>query len=178
MSGTNHADSAVLADLRALGVDARAGHDGGAVPLDAQALVVSTAIAPDNPDVRTATERGLPILHRADLLAELMGGRSRPRGRRRAQARSTTSGMLVTALGTPSACVGATIPGGGGTGAVWGDGPWFVAEADESDRSLLKFHPTAAIVLNVDHDHHATYATIDEVEAVFATSAALPVAES
>ena len=175
VSGTDRADSAVLADLRALGVDARAGHDGGAVPLDAQALVVSTAIAPDNPDVRTATERGLPILHRADLLAELMGDH-RGLAVAGAHGKSTTSGMLVTALGTPSACVGATIPGGGGTGAVWGDGPWFVAEADESDRSLLKLHPTAAIVLNVDHDHHATYATIDEVEAVFATFvAALPV---
>ena len=72
VSGTDRADSAVLADLRALGVDARAGHDGGAVPADARALVVSTAIGPDNPDVYIATARGLPIIHRADLLAELM----------------------------------------------------------------------------------------------------------
>jgi len=174
VSGTDRADSAVLADLRALGVDARAGHDGGAVPLDAQTLVVSTAIAPDNPDVRTANERGLAIIHRADLLAELMGDH-RGLAVAGAHGKSTTSGMLVTALGAPSACVGATIPGGGGTGAVWGDGPWFVAEADESDRSLLKLRPAAAILLNVDHDHHATYATIEDVEAVFTTFvAALP----
>ncbi len=174
VSGTDRADSAVLADLRALGVDARAGHDGGAVPADARALVVSTAIGPDNPDVYIATARGLPIIHRADLLAELMD-EHRGLAVAGAHGKSTTSGMLVTALGTPSACVGATIPGGGGTGAVWGTGPWFVAEADESDRSLLKLRPAAAILLNVDHDHHATYATIDEVEAVFATFvAALP----
>jgi len=63
--------------------------------------------------------------------------------------------------------VGAEVPWGRGTGAAWGDGPWFCAEADESDRSLLRLDPEAAILLNVDHDHHSTYASIDEVEDVF-----------
>src|SRR5680860_214894 len=78
-----------------------------------------------------------------------------------------TSAMLTVALGDASACVGATIAGGEGTGAVWGTGPWFVAEADESDRSLLNLAPEAAVLLNVDHDHHATFASIDEVREVF-----------
>jgi UDP-N-acetylmuramate--alanine ligase len=75
--------------------------------------------------------------------------------------------MLVAALGDASAAVGATIAGGGGTGALWGGGPWFVAEADESDRSLLNLAPEAAILLNVDHDHHATFASLDDVREVF-----------
>src|SRR5207249_4056494 len=70
-------------------------------------------------------------------------------------------------LGDASACIGATIAGGGGTGARWGSGPWFVAEADESDRSLLRLAPEAAILTNVEHDHHATFASLEEVEETF-----------
>ena len=84
-----------------------------------------------------------------------------------AHGKSTTSAMLVAALGDASAAVGATIAGGGGTGALWGAGPWFVAEADESDRSLLNLAPEAAILLNVDHDHHATFASLEDVRDVF-----------
>ncbi len=165
VSGTDRDDSAVLADLRAIGIAARAGHGADALG-EVDALVVSTAIADDNPELTAARARGIPVIHRADLLAELMAMR-RGLAVAGAHGKSTTSGMLVVALGDPSACVGATIPGGGGTGAVWGEGPWFVAEADESDRSLLRLRPEAAILLNVDHDHHATYASIDEVEEVF-----------
>ncbi len=128
--------------------------------------MVSTAIAADNPELVEARRRGLPVLHRSQLLAELMAGR-RGLAVAGAHGKSTTSAMLHAALGDASACVGATIAGGHGTGAVWGTGPWFVAEADESDRSLLNLSPEAAILLNVDHDHHATYATLDEVREVF-----------
>ena len=106
------------------------------------------------------------MLHRADLLAELMAGR-RGLAVAGAHGKSTTSAMLLAALGDASACVGATVAGGAGTGAVWGAGPWFVAEADESDRSLLRLRPEAAILTNVEHDHHATFASLAEVEEVF-----------
>lgn len=174
VSGSDRSDSATLADLRAAGVDARAGH--GDVDLrGVDAVVVSTAIAADNPERLAAEHDGVPILHRSELLAELMGTR-RGLAVAGAHGKSTTSGMLVVTLDEPSACVGATIPGGGGTGAVWGpNSPWFVAEADESDRSLLNLHPEGAILLNVDHDHHTTYANLDEVMEVFARFvAALP----
>ena len=166
VGGTDRDESATLAALRAAGIDARAGHDAAAVAPDAAALVVSTAIAADNPELAEARRRGLPVLHRSQLLAELMGGRG-GLAVAGAHGKSTTSAMLHAALGDASACVGATIAGGRGTGAVWGTGPWFVAEADESDRSLLNLEPRAAILLNVDHDHHATYATLDEVREVF-----------
>ena len=166
VSGTDRDDSEVLVALRALGVHAVAGHSADAMPPDTETVVVSTAIAPDNPELVHARAMGLPVIHRAQLLAELMAGR-RGLAVAGAHGKSTTSAMLALALGGASACIGATVPGGGGTGAVWGEGPWFVAEADESDRSLLDLAPEAAILLNVDHDHHATYASIDEVEAVF-----------
>ena len=166
VSGTDREDSPTLAALRAEGIDAHAGHAAEAVPADARALVVSTAIDAGNPELAEARRRGVPVLHRSELLAELMAGR-RGLAVAGAHGKSTTSAMLVSALGDASAAVGATIAGGGGTGAVWGGGPWFVAEADESDRSLLNLRPEGAILLNVDHDHHATFATLEEVRDVF-----------
>jgi UDP-N-acetylmuramate--alanine ligase len=168
VSGSDREESDALAALRAAGIAARAGHDAAAVPAGAAALVVSTAIPADNPELAEARRRGLPVLHRSQLLAELMAGR-RGLAVAGAHGKSTTSAMLVAALGDASGAVGATIAGGGGTGAVWGDGPWFVAEADESDRSLLNLAPEAAILLNVDHDHHATFASLEEVREVFRT---------
>ena len=171
VSGTDRADSSTLEGLRAIGVDARAGH--GGIGLDGvDAVVVSTAIAAGNPDLLEAERRGISVIHRSELLAELMSTR-RGLAVAGAHGKSTTSGMLVMALGHPSACVGATIAGGGGTGAIWGEPPWFVAEADESDRSLLNLRPEGAILLNVDHDHHTTYASIDEVMEVFSRFVAL-----
>lgn len=167
ISGTDRSDSDVLDALCALGVRATVGHAADAIPPGTAGLVVSTAIAADNPELAEAARRGIPVMHRADLLAELMG-RARGVAVAGAHGKSTTSAMLTVALGDASACVGATIAGGDGTGARWGRGEWFVAEADESDRSLLALSPEAAILLNVDHDHHATYASLAEVEDVFA----------
>jgi UDP-N-acetylmuramate--alanine ligase len=166
VSGSDRDDSEILAELRKLGVNAVTGHSADAVPADTATVVVSTAIAPDNPELQRAREAGLPVIHRAELLAELMAGH-RGLAVAGAHGKSTTGAMLALALGGASACIGATVPGGGGTGAVWGEGPWFVAEADESDRSLLDLAPEAAILLNVDHDHHSTYASIEEIEDVF-----------
>ncbi|WP_217923891.1 UDP-N-acetylmuramate--L-alanine ligase [Miltoncostaea oceani] len=174
VAGSDREASATLDALRSEDIDARVGHAAESLGADADALVVSTAIADDNPELVAARRRGLPVLHRSELLAELMAGR-RGLAVAGAHGKSTTSAMLHAALGDASACVGATIAGGNGTGAVWGTGPWFVAEADESDRSLLNLRPEAAILLNVDHDHHATYASLDEVRDVFRTFvAALP----
>lgn len=175
VAGTDRDDSEVLATLRALGVDARAGHGSDALAGDVDAVVASTAVSADNPELVAARARGIPVMHRSEFLTELIGGK-RGLAVAGAHGKSTTSAMLATALGDASACVGATIEGGEGTGARWGAGPWFVAEADESDRSLLNLRPEAAILLNVDHDHHATYASLDEVRQVFrAFIAALPV---
>jgi UDP-N-acetylmuramate--alanine ligase len=165
VSGTDREESPTLAALREVGVHAEVGHT-TQLPDGIDAVVVSTAIRQDNPALVAARERGVEVIHRADFLAELMRGR-RGLAVAGAHGKSTTSAMLTLALGSASACVGATMPGGGGTGALWGDGPWFVAEADESDRSLLRLSPEAAIVTNVEHEHHATYATFDDVRDVY-----------
>ena len=160
------AGAPVLSALRGLGIDVRAGHTADNLAADLDSVVVSTAVGEDNPELTAARSRGVPVIHRADLLAELMATR-RGLAVAGAHGKSTTSGMLVVALDDPSACVGATISGGEGTGSRWGRGEWFVAEADESDRSLLKLAPEVAVLLNVDHDHHTTYADLAEVEEVF-----------
>ncbi len=167
VSGTDREESPTLEALRSAGIDARAGHGARAVPANAQTLVISSAVPPDNPERVAGAERGLEEIHRSELLAELMGAR-RGLAVAGAHGKSTTSGMLAVILDDPSACVGAVIAGGGGTGARWGDDPWFISEADESDRSLLNLVPEAAILLNVDLDHHAEYADVDEVAGVFA----------
>ncbi len=166
VSGTDRDEGPALAALRAAGASVRAGHGADALPADVQMVVASTAIPASNPEIQAARQRGLPVLHRSELLAVLMQGH-RGLAVAGAHGKSTTTAMLSLALGGATLCVGAEVPWGDGTGAAWGDGPWFCAEADESDRSLLRLAPEAAILLNVDHDHHSEYSSIDEVEEVF-----------
>ncbi|MEI7519974.1 MAG: UDP-N-acetylmuramate--L-alanine ligase [Thermoleophilia bacterium] len=166
VSGTDREDGPALAALRAAGADVHVGHSADAIPAEVDVVVLSTAIPATNPEVVAAAERGLTVIHRSDLLAMLMDGH-RGLAVAGAHGKSTTTAMLSLALGGATLCVGAEVPWGDGTGAAWGDGPWFCAEADESDRSLLRLPAEAAILLNVDHDHHSTYASIDDVEDVF-----------
>ena len=167
VSGTDREEGPALLALRAAGADVQAGHSADAIPDGVDVVVVSTAIPDTNPEVAAAHERGIEVIHRSDLLALLMQGH-RGLAVAGAHGKSTTTAMLSLALDHATLCVGAEIPWGDGTGAAWGEGPWFCAEADESDRSLLRLPVQAAILLNVDHDHHSTYASIEEVEAVFA----------
>ena len=167
VSGSDRERSAVVDDLSSIGVRVTIGHSAAAIPAHIETVVISTAISVDNPEYAEAVRRGITIAHRSDLLVELMEG-FRCLAIAGAHGKSTTSGMLLAALGDASGCVGATVAGGYGTGAIWGTSEWFVAEADESDRSLLRFSPEAAVLLNVDHDHHTTYASLEDVEEVFA----------
>jgi len=166
VSGTDREEGPALVALREAGADVRAGHCADALPADVDEVFASTAIPGDNPEIQAARARGLPVRHRSDLLALLMEGH-RGLAVAGAHGKSTTTAMLALALGGATVCVGAEVPWGEGTGAAWGEGPWFCAEADESDRSLLRLAPEAAILLNIDHDHHSEYATIADVEDVF-----------
>src|SRR4051794_4195193 len=136
------------------------GHDAGNVAPGAT-VVYSSAIPPDNPERTT----GAPELHRADLLGELTALKptiavSGTHGK------TTTSSMIVHALTNPSYLVGGDVRSTG-TNADWTDGEWLVAEADESDRSLLKLHPTIAVVTNAELDHHTEYASSRDVDETF-----------
>ena len=155
--------------LAAMGARVAIGH--AAEHLGAAGLVVtSTAVPQDNPEVVAARERGVPVIHRAELLAALMAGR---RGLLVAgtHGKTTTTSMVTVALQQagldPSFAIGGRIHGTGAS-AHHGGGDIFVAEADESDRSLLVFRPDCAIVTNVELDHHDVYSGLDDVLDTFA----------
>jgi UDP-N-acetylmuramate--alanine ligase len=120
-----------------------------------------------------ARERGIPVIHRADALARLMDGH-RAIAVAGTHGKTTTTSMLAVSLTTlgldPSFSIGADL-NEAGSNAHHGEGEFFVAEADESDRSFHRYAPEVAIVLNVELDHHANYASLDEVYDSFETFA-------
>jgi UDP-N-acetylmuramate--alanine ligase len=155
--------------LAAMGARVEIGHAAEHLG-DAGLVVTSTAVPADNPEVVAARERGVPVIHRAELLAALMAGR---RGLLVAgtHGKTTTTSMVTVALQQagldPSFAIGGRIHGTGAS-AHHGGGDVFVAEADESDRSLLVFRPDCAIVTNVELDHHDVYSGLDDVLDTFA----------
>jgi UDP-N-acetylmuramate--alanine ligase len=160
--------SAYAERLRAAGIQPVSGHAVANVP-EAAELVVSTAIAADNPERVAARDRGLAELHRGDLLGELT--RMKPTiAVAGTHGKTTTSSMIVHALrgcgADPSYLVGGEVRSTG-TNAAWTEGEWLVVEADESDRSLLKLAPRVAVLTNAELDHHTTYASRREVDATF-----------
>ncbi|MEA2291757.1 MAG: UDP-N-acetylmuramate--alanine ligase, partial [Solirubrobacteraceae bacterium] len=163
------AGSAYAGPLRERGIVAAAGHDAAHVP-DGAELVVSSAIALDNPERAAGRDRGLRELHRAELLGEITALRptiavSGTHGK------TTTSSMVVHALRgcglDPSYLVGGEVRSTGAN-AGWGTGEWLVVEADESDRSLLRLHPRVAVLTNAELDHHTTYSSQRDVDETFA----------
>jgi UDP-N-acetylmuramate--alanine ligase len=174
VTGSDRAESGYLRRLRALGLEPVVGHDPELVPPTAE-VVVSTAIADDNPELVRARERGQRVLHRGELLAELCG-RRRLIAIAGTHGKTTTAGMAVCALrglgADPSFFIGGELPGAGPEGepanAGWGEGEWVVAEADESDRSFLELRPEIAVVTNVELDHHSHWGSRAELIDAFA----------
>ncbi|GAA3178233.1 MULTISPECIES: UDP-N-acetylmuramate--L-alanine ligase [Streptomyces] len=173
VAGSDAKESATAAALRELGATVHIGHAAEHVASDATAVVVSSAIRDDNPELAAARERGVPVVHRSDALAALMDG-VRPIAVAGTHGKTTTTSMLavsLTSLGLkPSYAIGGDLDAPG-SNAEHGSGEIFVAEADESDRSFHKYAPEVAIVLNVELDHHANYASMDEIYESFETFA-------
>ncbi|MER5854040.1 MULTISPECIES: UDP-N-acetylmuramate--L-alanine ligase [Streptomyces] len=171
VAGSDAKDSATAEALRALGATVHIGHAAAHLADDASCVVVSSAIREDNPELARAAELGIPVVHRSDALAALMEG-LRPIAVAGTHGKTTTTSMLavsLTALGKkPSYAIGGDLDAPG-SNALHGEGDIFVAEADESDRSFHKYAPDVAIVLNVELDHHANYASMDEIYASFET---------
>jgi UDP-N-acetylmuramate--alanine ligase len=168
VSGTDAKDSRRLQALRALGADARVGHD-PAVVEGAEAVVVSTAIPADNPDRLAAEAAGIPVLSRADALARVMSG-SRGVAVAGTHGKTTTTSMLTVALqhcgADPSFAIGSEL-NESGSNAHLGSGDLFVVEADESDGAFLTLAPVAAIVTNVEPDHLDHWGTFEAIEQAF-----------
>ena len=177
VTGSDRAESTYLERLRAAGLEPRVGHDPELVP-EAAEVVVSTAIAEDNPELARARERGQRVIHRGELLAELCRLR-RLIAVSGTHGKTTTAGMLVHALraggADPCFFLGGELPGAGADGAPanagWGKGEWVVAEADESDGSFLDLAPEIAVVTNVELDHHARWSSRAELLGAFASFA-------
>ncbi|MGP3922824.1 UDP-N-acetylmuramate--L-alanine ligase [Streptomyces sp. 8N616] len=165
VAGSDAKESATAESLRALGATVHIGHAAEHLADDATSVVVSSAIRTDNPELARAAELGIPVVHRSDALASLMRD-TRPIAVAGTHGKTTTTSMLAVALAElgldPSYAIGGDLAGPG-TNARHGTGQIFVAEADESDRSFQKYDPEVAIVLNVELDHHANYASLDEI---------------
>jgi UDP-N-acetylmuramate--alanine ligase len=160
VSGSDYQASAATRRLAALGAQVHIGHNAAHLG-PAQAVVTSTAVAADNPEVLAARERGLPVLPRAVMLAELM---RRQQGIAIAgtHGKTTTTALvaavLVEAGADPSVVIGGELLGSGtASGARCGQGDFIVVEADESDASFLHLFPVLAVVTNIDADHMDTY---------------------
>jgi UDP-N-acetylmuramate--alanine ligase len=161
VTGSDRAESPYLENLRAAGIEPVLGHAAGNVPEGAE-VVFSTAIPRENPELET----GGALLHRSELLAQIASLR-RCIAVTGTHGKTTTAGMIVhvlRALGLdPPYLIGGELRSTG-SNAAWGDGPWIVVEADESDRSLLALEPEIALLTNAELDHHTTYSSHLELE--------------
>jgi UDP-N-acetylmuramate--alanine ligase len=170
VTGCDAADSAVLNPLRALGIPIEVGHDPAHVR-DVDTLIVSSAIRATNPELVAAGQLGRRVLLRGAALASVMAGRN---GLAVAgtHGKTTTTSMLTVAMQAvgldPSYAIGGDLdlPG---SNAHDGTGEFFVAEADESDRSFLLLSPRGAVVTNVEVDHLDNYGEPAAVHEAFAT---------
>ena len=174
VSGSDAKHSRALDALTALGGRMHVGHDPAQVG-DVDYVVVSTAIKADNPEVLAATRRGIPVLPRAAALAALMQGR-RAIAVAGTHGKTTTTSMLTVALQRcgvdPSFAIGGDL-NEAGSNAHHGTGDVFVAEADESDGSFLRYSPYASIVTNVEADHLDHHGDEESVHRSFAAFTAL-----
>ena len=178
VSGSDAKDSSVVIALSALGATVAASHEAAHVD-GADLVVYSTAISASNPERVRAAELKIPILTRAAALAVLMS-ESKSVAVAGTHGKTTTSSMLAVALqacaADPSFAIGGTITASG-SNAHRGTGEIFVAEADESDGSFIEYHPFAAIVTNVEHDHVDFFPTPESVAQAFRDFAATIKAE-
>jgi UDP-N-acetylmuramate--alanine ligase len=173
VSGSDMRPSAELARVVEQGAAVTTQQRAEAVPMQTDLLVASAAIPADHPELLEARRRGIPVLKYAELLGILM---SRYDGIAVSgtHGKSTTTAWLAFVLRRagldPSFVVGAWVEQlGGGSGV--GDGPHFVAEACEYDRSFLNLHPQRAVILNIEEDHLDCYQDLDAIGEAFAAFA-------
>ncbi len=168
VQGSDMSDNANVRRLRAKGIPIVTGQRAENVE-NASLVVISTAIKPDNPEVVAARAKFLPIVHRAEMLGELMRLRwsiavAGTHGK------TTTTSLVATLLN--SADIDPTVINGGiitgwGSNARLGKGSWMVVEADESDGSFAKLKPTVAVVTNIDPEHLDHHGSFEALETAF-----------
>jgi UDP-N-acetylmuramate--alanine ligase len=168
VTGSDLKASVGLERLRALGVGVVVGHRAENVGT-VDAVTVSTAVPPTNPEVVAAGRRGIPVFRRAETLAAIAATR-RTVAVTGTHGKTTTSSMLALVLVEaglrPSFIIGGEL-NEIGTGAAWADGEWFVVEADESDGTFLELGAEAVLVGNVEPDHLEHYGGFEQLVAAF-----------
>ena len=170
VQGSDLSENANVRRLRELGIKVVVGHDAAALG-EAQVVVTSSAVKQDNVEAAAARERFIPVVRRAEMLAELMrlkwsiavAG---------THGKTTTTSMVAAML--DAADLDPTVINGGiinayGTNARLGAGDWMVVEADESDGSLVKLPATVAVVTNIDPEHMEFYGEFDAVRDAYRT---------
>ena len=168
VQGSDQADSQNVQRLREKGIDCMVGHRAENLG-DAEVVVVSTAVKKDNPELVAAREKLLPVVRRAEMLAEIMrfrnaiaiGG---------THGKTTTTSMVAALLdagGLDPTVVNGGIINAYGTNARMGNGDWMFAEADESDGTFLKLPADVAVVTNIDPEHLDHYGSFDKVREAF-----------
>jgi UDP-N-acetylmuramate--alanine ligase len=168
VSGSDLAGSETTHRLQELGAEVHLGHRSENLK-EADVVVISSAVRNDNPEVKAAHERLIPVIPRAEMLAELMRMKygiavAGTHGK------TTTTSMIATVLAhgglDPTAVIGGKL-NRFGSNAKLGQGELLVAEADESDGSFLKLSPTIAIVTNIDPEHLDHYQNLEEIQRAF-----------
>jgi UDP-N-acetylmuramate--alanine ligase len=170
VQGSDIAESANVLRLRGLGIDISIGHDGTNLK-EAEVIVISSAVKSDNPEVIEARARLIPVVPRAEMLAEIMRLKW---GIAVAGTHGKTTTTSIVAAVMDAGQFDPTVINGGiinayGTNARLGDGDWIVVEADESDGTFMKLPATIAVVTNIDPEHLDHYGDFDTLKAAFVT---------
>jgi UDP-N-acetylmuramate--alanine ligase len=168
VQGSDASDNYNVKRLNEKGIRTFVGHSAENIA-GAEVVVVSTAIKRDNPELAMAREKRLPVVHRAQMLAELMRLKScvAVAG---THGKTTTTSLVATLLdkgGLDPTVINGGIINAYGTNARMGDGTWMVVEADESDGTFLKLPADVAIVTNIDPEHLDHFKTFDAIKAAF-----------
>ncbi len=169
VSGSDLHDSETTRNLQRLGGDIHKGHDGSWVQ-GSDVVVTSSAINKDNPEVMAAEDAGIPVIQRAEMLAELMRlkqfGIAIAGSHGKTSTTSMVSWMMTEAGLDPTIVVGGKVDSLGGN-AKLGQSEYLVAEADESDGSFLKLSPVLEVITNIDLEHMDYYRDMDHIKATF-----------
>jgi len=174
VQGSDAAEGATVSHLRRLGIDVQIGHHADHLA-NAEVVVVTSAVDANNPEVVAARQRGIPVIPRAEMLAELMRMK---RGIAIAGSHGKTTITSLIAHGMEAVGMDPTFVIGGrlmasGSNARLGASPWLVAEADESDGSFLRLSPMITVISNIDPEHLDHYGTVEALEAAFVAFANL-----
>jgi len=170
ISGSDLSDNETTRRLRNLGAEVFLGHAASNVGADTSVVVISSAVGEANPEVQAARERRVPVIARAEMLAELMRVKCAV-GVAGAHGKTTTTSLVASVLSAggmdPTLVIGGRLKSLGGTNARLGKSRYMVAEADESDGSFLLLRPTVAVVTNIDREHMNFYGTMDALRSAY-----------